>query len=145
MPALVRVLLVAAAAGVALAACGGTDDAGRGGAQGSGPAPATSPTPTAPALPTPTPSPTARPIEVTVADGQVQGSVRRVPVAVGETVRLQVSSDVADEVHVHGYDRIEPVAAGGRAVLEFTANIPGVFEVELEQRGLKLLELEVGG
>ena len=58
-------------------------------------------------------------------------------------MRLVVTSDVADEVHVHGYDEKAAVPANGTVELSFTADIPGVFEVELEQRGRRLLTLEV--
>ena len=61
----------------------------------------------------------------------------------GESVTLKVTSDVADHVHVHGYDLFTDVAAGDPVTIEFSADIPGVFEVELEDSGLLLLELEV--
>ena len=58
-------------------------------------------------------------------------------------VRLEVTADRADEVHLHGYDRKVDISPGKPAVLEFTADVPGVFEVELEEAGLKLVELQV--
>jgi hypothetical protein len=82
-------------------------------------------------------------IEVRVAGGKVQGGVRRERVQSGDTIVLRVVADVADEVHLHGYDRSADVAPGKPAQIRFTADIPGVFEVELEQRKLKLLDLEV--
>lgn len=99
--------------------------------------------------PEPTPAPTVDPtpgpvaLTVEVRDGAVVGGVKRVPVDVGDEVRLSVHSDVADEIHVHGLEKKAAVAAGGTAVIAFTADAPGLFEVELEQRHLKLLELEV--
>jgi hypothetical protein len=39
--------------------------------------------------------------------------------------------------------RIDLVAPGKPAIIDFTANVPGVFEVELEESGLKLFELQV--
>jgi hypothetical protein len=44
---------------------------------------------------------------------------------------------------VHGYDILRPVAPGRPAVIDFTADAAGVFEVELEQARLKLFELQV--
>jgi hypothetical protein len=82
-------------------------------------------------------------IEVTVVGGKPQGGVRREQVKAGETVVLRVTADVADEVHLHGYDKSADVAPGKPAQIRFTADIPGVFEVELEQRKQKLVELEV--
>ncbi len=84
-------------------------------------------------------------VEVEVRDGEPVGGVRRVEVELGASVVVRVTSDVADEVHVHGYDRFAEVEAGGTAELVFEAEIPGIFEVELEGRGLEILELEVRG
>lgn len=84
-----------------------------------------------------------RVIEVTIVDGRPEGGARREEVALGETVRLVVISDTADEVHVHTYDIRGDVAAGGTVELEFVADIPGVIEVELERRHTRILTLEV--
>jgi hypothetical protein len=46
-----------------------------------------------------------------------------------------VTTDSVDEVHVHGYDFVGIVIPTAPAVLTFTADIPGVFEVELEEAG----------
>jgi heme/copper-type cytochrome/quinol oxidase subunit 2 len=83
-------------------------------------------------------------IDVTVAGGEVQVS-GEVSVPVGEEVVLRVTSDVADHVHVHGYDLMADVAPDAPAELTFVADVPGIFEVELETAGLLLLQLEVGG
>jgi sirohydrochlorin ferrochelatase len=48
-----------------------------------------------------------------------------------------------DKVHLHGYDLSADVAPGRPAVIDFTADAPGVFEVELEQAHLRLVELQV--
>jgi heme/copper-type cytochrome/quinol oxidase subunit 2 len=82
-------------------------------------------------------------IQVTVTGNQVQTASRRVKVKLDSRVRLEVTADRADEVHLHGYDRKVDIQPGKRATLDFTADTPGVFEVELEEAGLKLLELQV--
>jgi hypothetical protein len=46
-------------------------------------------------------------------------------------------------VHLHGYDRLAFVTAGATATLRFVADLPGVYEVEFEQRGTQLAQLEV--
>lgn len=81
-------------------------------------------------------------IEVAVTGGSVDGGGRH-EVSLGDTVTIRVTSDVADHIHLHGYDVLADVAAGESADLTFTADIPGVFEVELEEAGLALLALEV--
>lgn len=114
-------------------------------------------TPTRPPTPAETDSPSPTPADttdeeqadveadVTVESGQVAGGVERIPVEVGETVALRVSSDVADTVHVHGYDLHASVAPDEPAVVRFAADIPGVFEAELEERGLLIAEFEITG
>lgn len=84
-----------------------------------------------------------RTVRVSYAAGQVSGDVGKVAVRVGSVVDLVVTSDVADEVHLHGYDKSVDVAAGGTATLRFTADIPGGFEVELERLSKHLVELQV--
>lgn len=92
----------------------------------------------------PTASPTVSPhqIEIDVADGRVTGP-GRLTVLVGAPIALIVASDLPDEVHVHGYDLFQDVGPDSPAVIEFTANVAGIFEVELEHAGLLLLRLEV--
>lgn len=82
-------------------------------------------------------------LTVSVMAGKVVGGARRERIEVGEIVDITVNSDAGDELHVHGYDRTAEVKAGAPTGLRFTADIPGVFEVELEESGLKLLEIEV--
>jgi FtsP/CotA-like multicopper oxidase with cupredoxin domain len=82
-------------------------------------------------------------IEVRVTGDEVETASRRVRVDRGEQVRIRVQADRAEEVHVHGYDLSADVAPGKPAVIEFTADAAGVFEVELEQAKLQLFELQV--
>lgn len=82
-------------------------------------------------------------VEVRYSASEVQGGVQRVRVQRGGVVALVVRSDVADEVHLHTYDRKVDVPAGGSATLSFTADQPGVFEAELESRGVQLVQFEV--
>ena len=72
------------------------------------------------------------------------GSIRRISLERGRRVTLIVSADVADEVHVHGYDLTAKVAPGSPARISFQASVPGRFEVELENSGLEIAELRVG-
>jgi hypothetical protein len=62
---------------------------------------------------------------------------------VNQQIRIEVASDRAEEVHVHGYEHKTDIKSGEPAVLEFAADIPGVFEVELEKTHRKLFELRV--
>ena len=82
-------------------------------------------------------------LEVQVSGGRVHGDTGRVPVAAGSHVTLVVTSDVADEVHVHGYDVEQELSPGQPAEIVLDATIPGVFEVELHEAGTTLLSLQV--
>ena len=81
-------------------------------------------------------------IEVGYAGGTITGGGKR-SAALRQTVVIKVTSDVADEIHLHGYDKTADAAPGTVATITFIADKPGVFEVELEKKGLKLFELEV--
>ncbi len=81
-------------------------------------------------------------IDVVIANETVTGGGRaRVPL--GSEVRLTVTADISDEVHLHGYDLRAPLSPEAPSIVEFTADIPGIFEMELEGGHLLLLELEV--
>jgi FtsP/CotA-like multicopper oxidase with cupredoxin domain len=82
--------------------------------------------------------------EIAVEGGKVAGGVKRIQVDVGKTVTLGVTSDADEELHVHGYDLKRDLTPGARVEVVFTADIPGVFDVELEHSGLKVAELQVG-
>ena len=80
---------------------------------------------------------------VAVVNGKPAGGVKTIKAAKGGTINLDISSDVADEVHVHGYDLLKDVPAGGSVTFRIPAKLDGVFEVELERRGVDLAKLEV--
>ncbi|MBW8482565.1 hypothetical protein [Actinomadura parmotrematis] len=145
-------MLVPAVAAVVLA-CGaacGEPPPDAGGATGT---PATAATPSAAAS-----GPAASPggdsaltqVNVSVTQGRVRASVgpggaavRTVKVRLGARVQVTVTSDVAEEFHLHGYDREAEVAAGRPASLRFTADRPGVFEAEFHHSGARAFELQV--
>lgn len=80
---------------------------------------------------------------IVVRGGEPVGGVAELSFDAGEVVRFKVTSDIADELHLHGYDISKPVAAGGSATFEFPADIEGIFELELEERAVPLAELQV--
>jgi FtsP/CotA-like multicopper oxidase with cupredoxin domain len=106
-------------------------------------APAT--TATTPATTATTPAAPARPQVVTVRAVGLKpvGGIRSISVNKGDTVRFDVTSDTPESVHLHGYDVEKPVAPGSPARYRFTANIEGIFEVELEGAGVQLIRLRV--
>lgn len=115
--------------------------------QASAPTATATPTPSSTAQPelearsTPTPTPAVE--TVRFQNGAVAGGLAQLEFAKGDTARFRVSSDTADEVHVHGYDLKRDVAAGGTVSFSFRADIDGIFEVELENSGIQLAQLRV--
>jgi hypothetical protein len=114
---------------------GTTDDSPTGTTDDSGSETGSTPTATQPA------QPAVRTIRV--VNGQPRGGPRTLSYKKGEQVRFKVRSDVADEVHVHGYDLRKDVSAGGTVEFRFKATIEGRFEVELENTHTLIATLEV--
>jgi hypothetical protein len=80
---------------------------------------------------------------IVIKDGKPVGGIAQLTYNKGEQVRFKVDSDVSDEVHMHGYDIMKDVKAGGSVSFDFPATIEGVFEAELEGRKEQILELTV--
>lgn len=145
---LLGALTLAGCLSVSVTGCAAGDDGTLVGAETTAavltPSPDVAETPTA--APTPAPDDSGADIqlvEIQVADGQVSVAADRVEVALGAQVRLAVTSDTADELHVHGYDHSVELVPGRQATLELTADTPGLFDVELHESGLLLVQLEV--
>lgn len=89
-------------------------------------------------------SPTTKGVTtIVVENGKPVGGIEQLTYNKGEQVRFEVDSDVSDEVHMHGYDIMKDVKAGGSVSFDFPATIEGVFEAELEGRKEQILELTV--
>lgn len=131
---------------VVLTGCAGTDEPDAG-AESSASSSTSAPTSAPPSATSANPSsaaPAGTNIAVTYTGGQATGNTGRIPVTAGEQVNITVISDVADEIHLHGYDLSAPVGPEAPGTLTFQATIPGVFEVELEQLGTLLFTVQVG-
>ena len=113
----------------------------------------TPPATTAPATASPTPtwpagcvSPPALPDGATVVTATVSGSTTTTAkkpwdVKLGSDVRILVTTDRADELHLHTYNARTATAPGCPAVIDFEATIPGTVEVELEKAHVHVLEI----
>lgn len=126
----ILIILCLGACGIGIAACGGSSKT----------------TSTAQGVTTTTAAevvnPPAPDFVVQVAGDTISGGGRKT-VTLGKTVRIQVVADTTDEVHLHGYDKKVDVSQGHPGTLTFTADVPGIFAVELESRSLKLLDLVI--
>ncbi len=81
-------------------------------------------------------------LEINYLSGAVDGG-GRIELPLGERVVIRIQSDVADEGHLHGYDIFVDLEPGSTGVIEFVADIPGIFELELEGAGVLLADLEI--
>ncbi|WP_329316338.1 MULTISPECIES: hypothetical protein [unclassified Streptomyces] len=95
--------------------------------------------------PSPTPSDVQadRTVTLTVRDGKVTPAPGRTELRRGERVALRVTSDRADTLHVHGYDKELALPAGQEATLVLTVDRTGLFEVETHESDLVLTQLLV--
>ncbi|MGW6576504.1 hypothetical protein ACWGAN_30650 [Streptomyces sp. NPDC054945] len=84
-----------------------------------------------------------RTVTITVRDGKVSPAPARTELRRGERLALRVTSDRADTLHVHGYDKELALPAGQEATLILTADRTGLFEVETHESGLVLTQLLV--
>jgi FtsP/CotA-like multicopper oxidase with cupredoxin domain len=67
---------------------------------------------------------------ISVRGGAPRGGVRSIRYQRGDTVRLVVTSDAQDEIHLHGYDITRNPRPGRPARFRFAADIEGVFDIE---------------
>jgi hypothetical protein len=80
---------------------------------------------------------------IVVRNGEPVGGVEKLEYSAGEQVRFRVSSDEAEEIHVHGYDYSQTVPAGGTIEFDFPAELEGIYEAELEEQGVQIAELRI--
>jgi hypothetical protein len=80
---------------------------------------------------------------IVVKGGKPVGGVRNLEFTKGDVIRFTVRSDVADHVHLHGYDVFKDLPAGGSVTFAVPADLDGLYEVELEDRVEPLAEITV--
>ncbi|GIG92269.1 cupredoxin domain-containing protein [Plantactinospora endophytica] len=86
---------------------------------------------------------TVESVTVSITGGTVSPAPGRIEVSRGQTVRITTTSDVADMVHVHGYDKSVTLQAGVAGTVEFVADRDGLYEVETHGQDLQLFQLVV--
>jgi hypothetical protein len=76
--------------------------------------------------------------------GHPVGGIKQLTYNKGEKILFEVKVPFAEEVHLHGYDVMKDIKAGGGSVTyDLPASIEGVFEAELEGRKEQIIELRV--
>ena len=105
------------------------------------PAPSSSAAAPEPSAAATSPTPSARVVGVGFAGGQLTGETGRVETSLGESIVLRITSDVTEEIHVHGYDVYADVPAGSTVDIPLTTTLAGQYEVELHEAGRPILVL----
>ena len=67
---------------------------------------------------------------IEIRGGEVAGGAADITVTKGDVVRIVVSADAPDDIHLHGYDIEKKAAAGQPARFRFKADVEGIFEIE---------------
>jgi heme/copper-type cytochrome/quinol oxidase subunit 2 len=108
------------------------------------PEPPPAPAPAAAAAPAAAPAaPAPKVFALVVREGKLVSGPSVIAVSEGDEVRIRITADRADEVHVHGYDLHAHLTPGAQAELAFKATRTGRFEFELHKANLELGALEV--
>jgi hypothetical protein len=88
-------------------------------------------------------TPTTRSSHVFVVGCKPKGGINKIDVNQNDALNLAVTSDCADEIHVHGYNFHKTVPANGTVNFSFKATITGTFVIELESRSEQIASLRV--
>ena len=145
------VAVVVLAGGFVLARGSGDDEDRDQAAQTTQPAPASTVGETAPeepanpaaTAPETTEKPAPRVETIRIRDEGPVGEPKTLAFESGETVRLRFVSNVAEEVHIHGYDKSVDVRSDSAATTRFKADAEGIFEIEAHSTGELLAKLQV--
>jgi hypothetical protein len=71
-------------------------------------------------------------VDITIANGQVTPSNATFAAKVSEPITLRVTSDAADELHVHSVpDHKFAITAAANQTFQFKVDVPGNVDVEL--------------
>jgi FtsP/CotA-like multicopper oxidase with cupredoxin domain len=136
--ALLVVAVLIVAGGIVLASTSGGDDQA-GDTETTTQASQTTPTQTAEKQTSPTP----RAESIRIRGGKPVGGPETLKYRKGDTVRLRITTDSPQEIHVHGYEKELAVDPGKPARLSFKANLEGVYEIESHTTEQLLAQLEV--
>ena len=86
---------------------------------------------------------TVQAFALVVQKGKVVSGTGDITVHQGDTVRLMVTNDADNEVHIHGYNLMVDLEAGKPGTITFVANASGRFPFELEKTKQELGAISV--
>jgi hypothetical protein len=78
-----------------------------------------------------------------VTGKRVTPAPARVDLSSGERLRLVITVDHDDQVHVHGFEVKRDLTAGEPVTIDLTGGEPGLYEVETHEPELRLLQVLV--
>lgn len=78
-----------------------------------------------------------------VRDRKLFSSPDLLKVTQGDQVSIRITSNTAEELHLHGYDKMVEIPANQTSQLDFVADKTGRFPYELEREGIEIGNLEV--
>ena len=84
-----------------------------------------------------------RTVRISVAGKRVTPAPGRVDLDSGARLRLVITVDHDDEVHVHGFDVERELTANQPVTIDLTGGEPGLYEVETHHPSLRLLQVLV--
>lgn len=103
-----------------------------------------SPSPGTSASPNPSQPAAAPLLNITIANGQVTPTNAVVQVKVGQPIIVEVTSDAADELHVHSTpDHEFEIAVAPSQKFQFSVDVPGSVEVELHKLDKTVATIQV--
>jgi len=83
-------------------------------------------------------------VTITEQDGQIEADSDLVQAKTGQQIMFMVTSDAADEIHVHSEPEHEfEVKPGPEQMFTFTVDTPGTVEVESHVLDTTILKLEI--
>jgi hypothetical protein len=82
-------------------------------------------------------------VAIQVKNAQPVGGVKKIKLKSGGTLGLTVTSDTADEIHVHATDQHEDVKKGGTIHMTIKPTGTGNSEIELENHKQQIAELTI--
>jgi hypothetical protein len=83
-------------------------------------------------------------VDVTIAHGQVTPANATLQASVREPITLHVTSDAADELHVHSVpDHKFEIAAAANQTFQFSVDVPGNVDVELHHLDRTVATIQV--
>ena len=88
-------------------------------------------------------APDIKVFSVTVTGNKPEGGAQVAEVKLGENVRIEVTSDTANEVHVHGYDLTGKLEPGVTTRIDLLADKAGQWEIELHEGKVAIATLKV--